>query len=322
MPGKATPKRPRKPRRKKVAAGTKGLSAPETIQGDVPQPVQDLVHTIEEAGGAVVGRFRDPFNGHWLTVASLPIDRVEPTPYQRDPSEAHVKKLATAIERVDRYLDPIVAVKSPTGFWTPNGSHRLRAMKLVGAKAITALVVPEPEVAFQILALNVEKAHNLKERSLEVIRMERALAKEGAGKETDHAALLEEPAFATLGAAYEQRPRLSGGAYNSVVRRIDEFFDLPMDKAVARREERAKQVLELDDLVTAAVDALKKAGLNSPYLRNLVVARVNPIRFAKDGASFDFDEVIGKMKAGASKFDASKIRKEDLAGVGGAPAEE
>jgi ParB family chromosome partitioning protein len=321
MPAKAASKRPRKPRRKKVAAGTKGLSAPETTGGEAPAIVQETSDAITAAGGVLIGRYRDPFNGHWLTLASLPIEKVEPTPYQRDPSDAHVKKLAAAIERVDRYLDPIVAVKSPTGFWTPNGSHRLHAMKLIGAKAITALVVPEPEVAFQILALNVEKAHNLKERSLEVIRMERALAKEGGGKETEYAALLEEPAFATLGAAYEKRPRLSGGAYNSVLRRIDEFFDTPMEKALARREERGKEILDLDDLVTAAVEGLKKAGLQSPYLRNLVVARVNPIRFAKDG-DFDFDDVIGKMKASASKFDPSKVRKEDLASVGGAPAEE
>ena len=44
-------------------------------------------------------------------------------------------------------------------------------MTQLGAKAITALVVPEPDVAHRILALNTEKAHNLKEKSLEVSRL-------------------------------------------------------------------------------------------------------------------------------------------------------
>ena len=51
-------------------------------------------------------------------------------------------------------------------------------MRRLGAKSITALVVPDREVAWQILALNTEKAHNLKERSLEVIRIYRGLVDE------------------------------------------------------------------------------------------------------------------------------------------------
>ena len=72
---------------------------------------------------------------------------------------------------------------APDGsFWTPNGRHRLEAMRRLGAKSITALVVPEREVAWQILALNTEKAHNLKERSLEVIRIYRGLVEEDASR--------------------------------------------------------------------------------------------------------------------------------------------
>ena len=51
-------------------------------------------------------------------------------------------------------------------------------MRKLGAKSVIALVVPDAEVAFKILALNTEKAHNLKEKSLETIRMLRALADE------------------------------------------------------------------------------------------------------------------------------------------------
>ena len=111
----------------------------------------------------------------------LPIEAVEPTPFQRDLSDAHHKRLADVISKTGRFLDPVIAVLAPKGvFWTPNGRHRLAAMRRLGAKSIAALVVADKEVAWQILALNTEKAHNLKERSLEVIRIYRGLVEEDA----------------------------------------------------------------------------------------------------------------------------------------------
>ncbi|MBI5548938.1 MAG: chromosome partitioning protein ParB, partial [Deltaproteobacteria bacterium] len=171
------------------------------------------------------------------------------------------------------------------------------------------------------LALNTEKAHNLKERSLEVIRMYRGLVgARGQESEADFAAIFEEPGFATLGIAYEKRPRYSAGAYHPVVKRVEGFFDRPLSEALSLREARADRLLELDDLVVEAVDELKKRGLESAYLKNYVVARLNPLRFQR-GAGGDFDEVIGKMLRAAQGFDATSVRKEDLARMGGAPAE-
>ncbi len=308
----------RKPRRKKVAVGTRGLAASEVAQA---QPsAQELTAHIQEDGGAVVGSYREPLGGHPVVVAALPIDKVEPTPFQRDVSETHVKKLADAMERVDRYLDPIVAMRADGKYWTPNGSHRLSALKLLGAKSIVALVVPEPDVAYQILALNVEKAHNLKERSLEVIRMYRGLSGAKGGKETDYVALFEEPQFITFGACYEKRPRYSAGAYNPIVKRLEEFFDKPLSEALPIREARADKLLAFDDAVTEVVGKLKERGLVSPYLKNYVVARVNYLRFKKDG-TFDFDETIDKMTAQARKIDPTKVNREDIARMGGVPAD-
>jgi ParB family chromosome partitioning protein len=56
--------------------------------------------------------------------------------------------------------------------------------------------------------------------------MERALAESTPQRrERDFAFEFDQPAFLTLGAAYEKRPRLSGGAYNSMLRRIEDFLD-------------------------------------------------------------------------------------------------
>ncbi len=301
-------------RRKKQVPASVGLDPAETLTST--SATESLLSIVEKDGGAVVGSYRDPYGAKPMLFVTLPIDRVDPTPYQRDPSEPHVKRLMNVIETLDRFLDPIVVVRHSDRYWTPNGNHRLQAMRKLGAKSIMALLVPEAEIAYQILALNTEKAHNLREKSLETIRMARALAEEVRDPEQAFAFQFEQPSFLTLGAAYEDRPRLSGAVYQSVLRRIDEFLDKPLAKAVTERERRARVVLALDDRVTAAVEKLKARGLTSPYLRPFVVARINPIRFSK-ATSFDFDEVLQKMTASAGKFNVEKIKPEDVSRAAG-----
>ena len=102
---------------------------------------------------------------------------MEPTPYQRDLSDAHIAKLCSAIDRLGRFLDPMIVVRTEDGhYWTPNGNHRLAALRALGSRAAVAIVVPEMEVAHRILLLNTEKAHNLRDRALEVARLAQSLA--------------------------------------------------------------------------------------------------------------------------------------------------
>jgi ParB family chromosome partitioning protein len=309
-------------RRKKAAPSSVGLTPVET--GAVSDADLDaLAGLVEKDGGAVIGRYRDPFGGTPLLLVALPTDRVEPTPYQRDPSDAHVKRLMGVIETIGRFLDPIVAVREDGQYLTPNGNHRLQALKKLGVKTVTALLVPDASVAFKILALNTEKAHNLREKSLETIRMARALARMRE-KETHESAFafeFEQPAFLTLGRCYEERPRLSGGAYQSILRRVDTFLDEPMSQAIKERERRSRKILKLDDAVSAAVEKLKARGLTSPYLKPFVVSRVNYTRFSK-ATSFDFDETLDKIIASAAKFNVERVKQEDVAKSGGGPADE
>lgn len=312
----------RAPRRKKAAAATVGLRAKET-QGVDTAAVRDLVSAVERDDGAVLGSYRDPFGGEPVLLVALPIDRVEPTPYQRDPSDTHVKRLMTVIEKVGRFLDPIILVRHDDAYWTPNGNHRLQAMRKLGARSLVGLLVPDADVAFKILALNTEKAHNVREKSLETIRMARALAGRREGKESDYAFEFEQAPYLTLGAAYEQRRRLSGGAYHPLLRRIDDFLDESMAKALRERERRGQKVIALDDVVERVVTKLKDRGLTSPYLKPFVVARINPIRFSK-ATSFDFDDVMDRMTAAAGKFNTERVKQEDVVRAGGvgAPVED
>ena len=317
----ATAKRAKK-KKSAAPAASRGLEARRLTSTQPPTSVETLGRTIEDDGGVVIGTYRDPLGGNWQMLAALPIDIVEPTPYQRDLSEAHVAKMAKAIDTLDRFLDPVIAVPAGGGkYWSPNGYHRLSAMKQLGAKSIVALVVPETEVAHRILLLNTEKAHNLREKALEVARLAEALAALDDRPEREFETEFEEAAFVTLGLCYQVNGRFSGGAYHPILKRCDKFLSAKLPSALVTRRERAEKLIQLNELVNEAVKAMKSRGLESPYLKAFVVARLNPLRFSKSKDP-EFDATIDKMIASARRFDSGKIKADQIARTGGPPVTE
>jgi ParB family transcriptional regulator, chromosome partitioning protein len=311
----------RKRKAKEEPKATRGLDARKLASATPSAAVEELVSAIERDGGSVLGAYRDPLGGHWQVLAGLPIDAVEPTPYQRNLSEAHTARLANAIEKLDRFLDPVIVVRAGEGkYWTPNGYHRLSAMRELGAKSIVALAVPEEEVARRILLLNTEKAHNLRERALEVIRLAEALVTLDDRPEREFAIEFEEAALLTLGICYQRNGRFSGSAYHPVLKRCDKFLASRLSNAIEVRRSRADRLLELNDAVSEAIAGLKERGFDSPYLRAFVLARINPLRF-KRGVSADFDETIEKMLASARRFDVGKVKVSQVARTGGVAEE-
>jgi len=318
---KAAKKPARRKKRPEGAPKSRGLGADSLGAGSPPAAVTRLAEAIESDGGSVLAAYRDPLGGNWQLFAGLPIDLVEPTPYQRDLSDAHVAKLCSAIDRLGRFLDPMIVVRTEDGhYWTPNGNHRLAALRTLGSRAAVAIVVPEMEVAHRILLLNTEKAHNLRERALEVARLAQSLAELDDRPERQFEAEFEEAALVTLGLCYMENGRFAGGAYHPVLRRIDKFLGAALPRALEIRRERAAKVLALEEAVSDAVRGLKERGFESPYLRAFVVARINPLRF-KRGATADFDEIIEKMTASARRFDAAKVKADQVARASGPPEE-
>ena len=311
---------PAKRRPRKAKAGTRGLTPPETRLDELSGSAREAAERVESVGGHLLGSYNDPLGKQPVLVAILPIDSVEPTPFQRDLSQVHHRKLADVLDRTGMFLDPIIAITgAKEGFWTPNGGHRLAAMRRLGAKSITALVVPKREIAWQILALNTEKAHNLREKALEVIRIYRGLLDEdGSRAESGFSFYLEEASLVTLGICYEKNGKFAGGAYNPIVRRLEAFSEEPISKAIRRHEKTAELVMELDARVTEAVKKLKDKGFVSPYLRTFVVARINPLRWIQ-GEPSPLEEVLKTMRDRAARFNVEKIKQSDLANMGGAP---
>lgn len=342
---RATPKKAgakkagrKKAARKKTArqktAARKRLSVNKTKRGldagemelapDSPE-VASLADAVRGAGGAVLGAYREPLSGQPMLLASLPIKAVAPTPFQRDLSPTHTKRLAQKIDESGSFLDPLIVVQGSEGqFWTPNGRHRLAAAKVLGLQQITALISGNEELAFRILALNTEKAHNLKDRSLEVIRMARELAsRRPRPRESDFAAQFEAPELLTLGIAYESAGRFAGGAYSPFLKKVDRFVDGSLAASLKKREGYAARLLSIEVDVKRVIAELQSRGFKSPYLRNYVVARINPVRFhrIKKGETeppMSLAAGLTRMAAAARKFDAGAVREGEVALVAAA----
>lgn len=298
----------------------RGLEAAELLLDPGAPEVADLRRAVEAVGGAAIGAYREPLSGRPMLLASLPREAVEPTPFQRDLSPTHTKRLAQKIEESGSFLDPLIVVRGEEGrFWTPNGRHRLAAAKVLGLKQVTALISPDEDLSFRILALNTEKAHNLKDRSLEVIRMARALAgRKPRSKESVFAAEFEAPELLTLGIVYEQNGRFAGGAYSPFLKKVDRFTNDTLPKSLQKREGYAARLVEIDVEVKRIVADLAERGFKSPYLRNYVVARINPVRFhrAKKGDTkppMTLAAALVRMSSSAKKFDLKTVKSSDLA---------
>ncbi len=287
---KAPRKLPTKATRSRRPAAARGPEPRESVIDPTGDEVSNLVAQVQRHGGAVVGAYRDPFAGQMLVLASLPLKKVAATPFQRDLSKTHATRLADAIGAAGLFLDPVIAVPSRDGFWSPNGRHRLEAARRLGMRSVTA--------------------------------------QQPRSKETEHAVTFDSPVFLTLGNAYEQRSRFAGSSYQSVLNKVDRFLDSTLPAALRQREQWAVRIMDIDDRVAAHVKTMQTMGMKSPYLRAVVVARINPVRFVppsrkKDAAPpMSMAEALTKMAANVRKFDPKSVRPGDLALVAAiAPSE-
>ena len=278
-----------------------------------PADVVSLAEQVERDGGRALALYQEPMGRHWQIFCVLPLEKVEATPYQRDLSPTHAKRLQEVVKKLDRFVDPVLVTSPRPGvYWTPNGNHRRTALVKLKRSTIPAILVPDSEVSFQILALNTEKAHNLKEKSLEVIRMYRVLAEEAPRSgEEDFAFQFESPHLITLGLLYEQNKRFAGGAFAPILKRVDKFLPGDFAKTLPQREERARLVREADEVLGQAVAKLKKRGIHHPYVKNFLLARTTPLTRARKVLP-SFNTTFTKLRENLEAFDLAKIRYEDV----------
>jgi len=272
-----------------------------------------LAEQVERDGGHVMAVYQEPIGEHWQLFVLLPRAKVLASPYQRDVSPTHVKRLTEAVKKIDRFVDPILAVSPEPGvYWTPNGNHRRTALDKLKAEYVPAILVAEQDVAFQVLPLNTEKAHNLKEKSLEVIRMYRALVdQQPTSTEDDWALQFESAHFITLGLLYETNKRFAGGAFAPILRRVDKFLKGSLRKGLEERTERAELVRATDEVLAQTVAKVKKRGINHPYVKNYLLARTTPLTRARKTLP-SFEQTFKKLREALEDFDVSKVRYDEI----------
>ena len=101
--------------------------------------------------------------------------------------------------------------------------------------------------------------------------------------------------------------------WRPILKRCDDFLDLPLAESLEVRAERAKAMLEVDASLTAHVKALKERGADGPHVKTWVVGQLNPIRGGRGKA--DWDETLAQLRANAEAFDPAAVDLRRL-GVG------
>lgn len=244
--------------------------------------------------------FKDPAKKRNLTFAVLPMGKLDVISHQRKASDAHVKRVIGSVERVG-FVAPVVVVERDdgSGYWIIDGQHRFLAAKELELKQLPAVIVPK-DMARRMLALNVEKEPNIRERSAVALSIYQELAEKHPKMGEDDAEVADAVQFAhyvTLGFAYAESGRLAGSQFEPILKKCDNFMDQPLAETLPEREARAAKVVEAHKLVRAISDALKESGAWHEFVGAQIVSAANPLKRARKQHSFDdtFDKMIAKL---------------------------
>lgn len=230
----------------------------------------------------------------------VPVEDLQVIPVQRKPSKPHVKRLVASIGRIGFVVPPIV-VERKGKLFIIDGQHRFLAAKEAKVASLPCLKIPE-SYANRLMELNIEKQMSLREKCYVALNVIREYLDEDPSMTENDARILdsiEQGYFVTVGLTYEKNLRFSGSSFESLLKKVDAFTELPLPKAMDERRRRSSVLLEAHDLVTECVAAIKKLGISHPFLYKEVVSSVNPYkrkRVVKD----TFDGLMGKVKDGLS----------------------
>lgn len=246
--------------------------------------------------------FKDPYKGHEMVMKMVPIEKLEVIRHQRKPSAYHVKHLVNSIERIG-FLVPITVVEHPEDkdkFLIIDGQHRFLAAQELGIKELPVIVVPQ-KLAQLMMNFNIEKELNIREKAYVAIAVYRGYLEEKPEMlESDPEIVdsIEQAYYVTLGVAYEKAEKLSGSAFESILKKCDFFLDLKLPEALEVREKRAEKVLVANGLVRDIAQKIKEMGKWHPYLYAQIISWANPYKRKRLPTEFDdlFDEIIQNLQ--------------------------
>ena len=221
-------------------------------------------------------KFKEPLGNVELEFKLVPLSQLEPAPFQREISDAHVKKLAEAMMKVGMFIDPLVVYESNGKYYVVNGQHRLEAFKTLSLEGdIPCVVIPEEKAHF-IITLNTEKAPSIKDKSLEALK----IYKEYIGQdltENDILDFITEPCYVTFGILYEKHEKFPASAFHNLIKKIDNPIDEKLEVAFEERKKRAEKIEKLyTDYYIPIKNKLIEEGVNQLYVGQIIASRINP----------------------------------------------
>jgi len=242
--------------------------------------------------------YKEPAGKRSFAFDVLPVGKLEVISHQRKASAPHVARVVDSIERVG-FVAPLVVVERNGKYVVIDGQHRFLAAQELGLKQLPAVIVPE-EIARRMLALNVEKEPNIRERSAVALSIYKEMVeasprmKETSGEVADAVVAAH---YVTLGLAYAEYGRLAGSAFEPILKKCDGFMSEPLSGCLPIREARAAKVVEAQRLVRAVADALKEKGMWHEFVGAQIIAYANPLRRARKAQEFDpvFEKMLSKL---------------------------
>jgi ParB family chromosome partitioning protein len=152
-----------------------------------------------------------------------------------------------------------------------------------------------------MLSLNVEKEPNIRERSYVALAIYREMAEAEPKLKEDDAEVVDavdHAHYVTLGLAYEGAGRLTGSAFEPILKKCDGFLDEPLSRAYEIRQERAAKVVEANKLVRAVADKLKEMGAWHQFVGAQIVSYANPLKRARKAQKFEtvFEKLLARLR--------------------------
>lgn len=246
-------------------------------------------------------RYREPVGKVEVEFKLIPLSELKPAPFQREISEAHVKKLSEAILKVGMFIDPLVVYEKGGTYYVVNGQHRLEAYRnLFSEGELPCIVIPE-EKAKYIITLNTEKSPSIKDKSTEALKIYREMLPLNV-TEREILDFITEPCYVTFGILYERNERFPASALHSLIKRIDKPIEKPLSEAFEERKKRADRLEELyENYYLPIRNKLLEKGVNQLYVGQIIASRINPFG-RKRIIEEDFDSAMDKIIERAREF--------------------
>ncbi|NPB05658.1 MAG: ParB N-terminal domain-containing protein [Aquificae bacterium] len=262
----------------------------------------------------VLAEYREPVKETPVKFLLVPVSAVKRPPFQRDLSDLLVKRLFLSMEKLG-YLHPIIVYReepSSEEFFVIDGQHRLEAAKLLGVKELPALEIPK-ELALNIMEFNTEKPPNIREKAAQAYRLYREFLQQKPDlEELDLAFYVEEPSYITAGFVLEEiDKKFPAGAFETLLKKIDEFLSLPLPEAAEERRRRARALYEVGQVLN---ETYQKLGMTNALMKTELVRKAVQKAYGKRVRKIedDYYTALEKVKKALRELAEEGVGEEDL----------